>query len=46
MMERNEEDEADNQVQLMTMHASKGLRVPICIYGWYGRRFTAASIEY
>lgn len=28
MMERNEEDEADNQVQLMTMHASKGLEFP------------------
>ena len=28
IMERNEEDEAENQVQLMTVHASKGLEFP------------------
>ena len=40
MMERNEDEEDTDQVQLMTLHASKGLGIPLCIFDRYGRRST------
>lgn len=40
MMERGESEEELDQVQLMTLHASKGLEF-LCLHGWYGRRVFA-----
>ncbi len=38
MMERGESEEELDQVQLMTLHASKRAGVSLCLHGRYGRR--------
>ncbi|SPZ02443.1 ATP-dependent DNA helicase Rep [Proteus mirabilis] len=43
MMERGETDEELDQVQLMTLHASKGLEFPHVFSGWHGRGDLASS---
>ena len=34
-----------DSVSLMTVHLSKGLRVSLCIYNWYGRKFISIIYE-
>ena len=46
MMERGESDEELDQVQLMTLHASKGLEFPLRLSGGNGRGFAAAPKQH
>ena len=43
MMERGEDDDESDQLQLMTLHAPKGLEFPHIVFNRYGRGDFAAS---
>ena len=43
ILERQEEEDNSDRVQLMTVHAAKGLEYPPCVYDGYGRRPAASS---
>ena len=46
MMEKNEEEDDSDAVQLMTFSCLKRSGVSLCLYGGYGRRVIAAPKQY
>jgi ATP-dependent DNA helicase Rep len=43
LLEQQAEADDSDKVQLMTLHAAKGLGVSSCVYDWFRRRFITTS---